>query len=162
MSITAHHTTTVARGALGMGLDAPRRVMVGTLLLLEISAISERTMNELSLDRLDEDWAAVKLLPRHTGLQRAIWITENQGYQHDIRVKVSTLRSGRGLWIDAVSVSVRPICEEIVPPGHRPLLPSADLAQVCRWIALNRDVILDFWDGTIAFDEATARLQKLP
>jgi hypothetical protein len=41
--------------------------------------------------------------------------------------------------------------EEIVPPGHHPLLPTTDLALVCRWIALNRDVILDFWDGTIAF-----------
>lgn len=101
-------------------------------------------MSELSLDRLTEDWAAVKLQPRHTGLSRAVWITENQGYPYDARVKVSTLRIGCGLWIDAVSVSVRPICEEIVPPGHWPLLPSADLAQVCRWIALNRDVNIDF------------------
>jgi len=56
----------------------------------------------------------------------------------------------------------RPICKEIVPPGRQPLLPAVDLAQVCRWVALNRDVILDFWDGTIVFDEVTARLQKLP
>ena len=118
-------------------------------------------MSELGLERLTEDWAAVKLLPRHTGLSRAVWITENQGYPHDTRVKVSTLRSGRGLWLDAVSVSVRPICEEIVPPGRHPLLPAADLAQVCRWVALNRDVILDFWDGTIAFDEVTPRLRKV-
>jgi hypothetical protein len=119
-------------------------------------------MNEHHLDRLDEDWAAVKLLPRHTGLSRAVWITENQGYQHDIRVKVSTLRSGRGNWLDAVSVSLRPVCEEIVAPGHQPLLPTADLTQVCQWIALNRDVIIDFWDGTIVFDEVALRLQKLP
>jgi hypothetical protein len=119
-------------------------------------------MSDLGIDRLTEDWAAVKLLPRHTGLSRAVWITENQGYPHDARVKVSTLRSGRGLWIDAVLVSVRPICEEIVPPGRQPLLPTTDLTLVCRWIALNRDVILDFWDGTIAFDEVTARLQRLP
>jgi hypothetical protein len=119
-------------------------------------------MSDLGLDRLTEDWAAVKLLPRHTGLSRAVWITENQGYPHDARVKVSTLLGGRGTWREAVSVTLRPVCEEIALPGHQPLLPSAELAEVCRWIALNRDVILDFWDGTIAFDEVSARLQKLP
>jgi hypothetical protein len=117
---------------------------------------------EIGLDELAEDWAAVKLLPRHTGLPRAVWITENQGYPHDVRVKVSPLRSGRGIWPDAVSVTVRPACVEIVPPSQQPQLPAGDLAQVCRWIDLNRDVIVEFWDGVIAFDEVAPRLQRLP
>jgi hypothetical protein len=119
-------------------------------------------MSELSLDELTEDWAAVKRLPDQTGLPRAVWITENQGYPHDVRVKVSRLRSGRGTWLDAVSVSVRPTCEEIVPQGRQPQLPTGDLALVCRWIVLNHDVIVEFWDGVITPDEALARLQKLP
>jgi hypothetical protein len=119
-------------------------------------------MSEIGLDELGEDWAAVKRTPDQTGLSRAVWITENQGYPHDVRVKVSQLRSGGGRWPDAVFVSVRPSCAEIVPPGRQPALPAADLAQVCRWIALNRDVILEFWDGTIAVDEALARLRRLP
>ena len=41
-------------------------------------------------------------------------------------------------------------------------LPGADVALVSDWITLNRDVIIDFWDGVIAFDEVTPRLQKLP
>ena len=117
---------------------------------------------KIGLDDLAEDWAAVKLLPRHTGLQRAVWITENQGYQHDVRVKVSPLRSGRGIWPDAVPVTVRPNCAEIVPQGHQPQLPADDLALVCRWIDLNRDVIVEFWDGVIVFDEVTPRLRRLP
>lgn len=119
-------------------------------------------MSEAALDDLAEDWAAVKLLPQRTGLPRAVWITENQGYQHDIRVKVSRVRSGRGTWPDAVSVTVRPDCAEIVPPGHQPELPPADLALVCRWIDLNRDTIVDFWDGAVDFLEAGARLKRLP
>jgi hypothetical protein len=119
-------------------------------------------MSEIGLDNLTEDWAAVKLTPQRTGLPRAVWITENQGYPHDVRVKVSRVRSGRGTWPDAVSVSVRPVCEEIVPPGRQPELPAADLALVCRWVVLNRDVILDFWDGAIDAIDAGARLQKLP
>jgi hypothetical protein len=119
-------------------------------------------MSEISLDGLTEDWAAVKLIPQRSGLPRAVWIAENQGYPHDVRVKVSRLRSGRGTWLDAVPVSVQPICEEIVPPGRQPELPTADLALVSQWIALNRDVIIDFWNGSIDFLEAGARLQKLP
>ena len=34
-----------------------------------------------------EDWAKVKLPPRLTGLPMAVWITENDGYPHDVRVK---------------------------------------------------------------------------
>jgi hypothetical protein len=114
-----------------------------------------------TLDDLTEDWAAVKLIPLRTGLPRAVWITENQGYPHDVRVKVSRLRSGRGTWLDALSVTVRPTCEEIVPAGQ-PELPAADLALVRQWVELNRDVIIDFWDGAIDYLEAGARLQKLP
>jgi hypothetical protein len=119
-------------------------------------------VSEISLDDLTEDWAAVKRLPDQTGLQRAVWITENQGYPHDVRVKVSRVRSGRGRWPDAVFVSVRPSCTEIVPSGRQPELPTTDLSEVCRWIELNRDVIIDFWDGVITPDEAIPRLRKLP
>jgi hypothetical protein len=34
-----------------------------------------------------EDWAKVTLPPRLTGLPMAVWITENDGYLHDVRVK---------------------------------------------------------------------------
>jgi hypothetical protein len=119
-------------------------------------------VNLRDIDDLTEDWAAVKLIPRRTGLPRPVWITENQGYQHDVRVKVGRLRSGGGTWLDAVSVSVRPICDEIVPLGRQPELPAADLALVSDWIALNRDVIIDFWNGTIDYLEVGARLQRLP
>src|SRR3954470_14353654 len=106
-------------------------------------------MSELNLDELGEDWAALKHLPAQTGLPRTVWIIENQRYARDVRAKVSTLRSGRGGWPDAASVSVHPICAEIIPTGCQPKLPAGDLALVCRWVALNWDVILDFWDGAI-------------
>ena len=118
--------------------------------------------DRLTLDELTEDWAAVKLVPDDTGLPRSVWITENQGYRHDVRVKVSRLRTGRGSWPDAVFVSVRPTCKEIISYGRQPELPTADLAQVCRWIELNSDMIIDFWDGVITPRQVYPRLQKLP
>ena len=114
-------------------------------------------MSETTVE-LDQDWAAVKLLPHRTGLPRAVWITENAGYPHDVRVKVSHLRSGRGAWPDAVSVAVRPT-PQLVRPGR---LPAADLQLVKDWIELNRTPIIDFWDGKIDIYEVLPRLQKLP
>ena len=104
-----------------------------------------------------EDWAKVKLPPRLTGLPMAVWITENDGYPHDVRVKVSTLRGGRGSWRTAPSIAVRPQPHEIVPGS----LPAADVALVSRWIDLNRDVIIDYWNGVIDFDEVKPRLQQV-
>ena len=104
-----------------------------------------------------EDWAKVKLPPRLTGLPMAVWITENDGYPHDVRVKVSTLHGGRGSWRTAPSIAVRPQPHEIMPSS----LPAADVALVSRWIDLNRGVIIDYWNGVIDFDEIKPRLQQL-
>jgi hypothetical protein len=50
----------------------------------------------------------------------AVWITENQGYPHDVRVKVSPLHGGRDIWPAAVSMAVRPVPHEIVPGSLPP------------------------------------------
>ncbi len=110
------------------------------------------------IEALTGDWAAVKLPPSETGLPMSVWITENDGYPHDVRVKVSTLHGGRGSWRAAPSMAVQPQPRE-VGPGN---LPAADVALVTCWIALNRNVIIDFWNGGIGTREVLARLQKLP
>jgi hypothetical protein len=114
------------------------------------------TRDTITLDQ-DQDWSAVKLPPRLTGLPMAVWITEDEGYQHDVRVKVSAIHGGRGSWRTAPSIGVRPRPHEIVPGG----LLAADVALVGRWITLNRDIIIAFWDGQIDADEVLQKLQKL-
>jgi hypothetical protein len=89
-----------------------------------------------TLDDLTADSAAVKLRPRLTGLPMAVWITEDDGYPHDVRVKVPMIHSGGGACRSLVSVGVRPHPREIVR------LSIADFALVRRWIELNRDVII--------------------
>lgn len=114
-------------------------------------------MSETTTETRIEDWAAVKLRPDRTGLPMAIWITENEGYPHDVRVKVSPSHGGRGSWRKAPSIGVRPSPHEIVPGS----LPAADIALVTRWIEANRPTIIDFWDGTIDAIEVAARLKRL-
>ena len=95
--------------------------------------------------------------PRVTGLPMAVWITENDGYPHDVQVKVGTLHGGRGSLRSAPSIAVRPQPHEIVPGSS----PAADVALVSRWIDLNRHVIIDYWNGVIDFDEVKPRLQQV-
>jgi hypothetical protein len=40
-------------------------------------------------------------------------------------------------------------------------LPAADVALVSRWIDLNRDVIIDYRNGMIDFDDVKSRLQQV-
>jgi hypothetical protein len=86
----------------------------------------------------------------------AIWITENDGYQHDVRVKVSPIHGGRGSWRSAASVGVRPNPREIVPGS----LDAADVVLISRWIEANHDLIVDYWDGVLGFDEIIARIRR--
>jgi hypothetical protein len=109
-------------------------------------------------DPLAEAWLMAKLAPRLTGLPMAVWITPNEGFPHDVRVKVATIHGGRGRWSDSVSVAVRPQVREVVPGS----LSTADLRAVGDWIALNRVMIIDYWDGAIELDEVLQRLQRLP
>jgi hypothetical protein len=108
-------------------------------------------------ETLVEDWAKVKLLPQRTGLPMTVWITQRDGFRHDVRVKVSRNHGGRGLWPDAVSVAVRPV--RVIPPGQ---LSAEDFRAVRAWIELNRDVIVDYWDDKVDIYDALPRLQKLP
>ena len=115
-------------------------------------------MSDAKNETLAEDWAKVKLLPLRTGLPMAVWITQRDGYPHDVRIKVATLRGGRGAWPDAVSVALRPV-PRVIPPGQ---LSAGDFRMVGDWIALNRDVIVEYWDDKIDIYEVLPRLQKLP
>jgi hypothetical protein len=45
---------------------------------------------------------------------------------------------------------------------HRGRLSASDAALVSRGIELNRDVIIDHWDGKLAIDEVIPRLRQLP
>jgi hypothetical protein len=88
----------------------------------------------------------------------AVWITPNEGFSHDVRVKVSRIHGGRGRSPDAALVAARLQPREIVPGS----LTTADSAAVGRWIDLNQAVIVDYWHGSIDIDEVLQRLARLP
>jgi len=92
----------------------------------------------------------------------AIWVTPNDGYPHDARIKVAIPGSPGKSWRrDSVPVAIRPRVRQAA--GHV-RLSDADLALVRRWVELNRQTIIDLWDGKIDADpdELLPLLQRLP
>ena len=86
------------------------------------------------------------LAPSFTGLPFMVWIGQ-KGYQkHDCRVRVSMgpkVKPG-----DLVTITVRPEVREIPSAG---ILPPEEMRALTRWIELNRDVLVKFWEGDIEY-----------
>lgn len=92
--------------------------------------------------------------PKRSGLPFVVYISEKQG-RHDVRVKVA---AGPKAPPFVASVSVRPDVEIVAGD-----LSAGDFDLVRRWVELNRDVIIGYWERTIEDTaEALDALQALP
>jgi hypothetical protein len=108
-------------------------------------------------DRDEEDFFLMaNLRPAETGLPMVVWVSERGNARHDVRIKVSQTHGPRIDPTNTATVAVRPTPRLIA--GQ---LSSADLQVISRWIDLNRDVLLEYWDSTISTAELLQRLQPL-
>lgn len=94
------------------------------------------------------------LFPEHTGLPFVIWISCRGGAQDDVRVNVS--RSAAAVSAEMISVAIRPRIH--VVEGE---MDSNDLALLAKWIEMNRDTLLKYWDGEIGTKDALDALQRI-
>ncbi len=94
------------------------------------------------------------LFSKHTGLPFVVWISYRGGAQHDVRVKVSP--GPKALPSEMVSVAIRPTVH--VVEGR---MNAGDLALLTKWIELNYDVLLKYWDGDIDTKDAIDAIHQL-
>ena len=86
------------------------------------------------------------LRPERTGLPFVVFISQRGGARHDVRVK---LASGAKVHpSDMITVAVRP-----TPRIIRGRLNRQEFDLVRRWIELNMDVLVDYWNGVIEYTE---------
>src|SRR5436190_2006254 len=98
------------------------------------------------LEYLDDDlFTMSNLSPRRTGLPFVVWISPRGNAQDDARVKIS--RSLKATPGEFITVAVHPVT---VIDG---VLSDRDLALLRKWIELNRDVLVRFWNGEIEYTE---------
>ena len=104
----------------------------------------------------DDLFEMANLYPKNTGLPMTIWISQKGGANHDVRVKVSPSHGAKMDIHNAAVVSVRPRVE--VLHGN---LQAKDLEAVRRWVVLNAQAIIDYWNGEIDTLDLGQRLQRL-
>jgi len=96
------------------------------------------------------------LSPKRTGLPFVVWISQKAGAPHDVRVKVSKgpkIRSAEIVW-----VGIRP--DVHVLGGGK--MSAHHLALLKKWVEVNYDVIVKYWDGEIEYTEdAIAALKPI-
>ena len=96
------------------------------------------------------------LSPKRTGLPFVVWISPKAGAPHDVRVQVS--KGPKVHSSELISVAIRP--QVHVVGGGR--LEPQDLALLKKWIELNHDVIVKYWNGEIEYTEdAIAALKPI-
>ena len=73
-----------------------------------------------------------------------VWISPKAGAPHDVRVEVS--KGPRVHSADMISVAIRPDVR-VVGGGT---MNAQELALLRKWVELNRDVLVRFWDALVA------------
>lgn len=107
-------------------------------------------------DAEDALYEMANLSPRTTGLPMTVWVSPRGNARHDARVKVSPVHGNRMIIADAAVVGIRP------QPGLlEGQLDAADLAAVTAWISLNRDILLEYWEGDADTADLIGRLKRL-
>jgi len=94
------------------------------------------------------------LYPKHTGLPFVVWISVRGGARHDARVKVSPHPKVQPH--ELVSVAIWPeirVVEGTISQEH--------LSALTEWIELNREMLLQYWNGDIDTVDAVSMIQKV-
>jgi hypothetical protein len=102
-------------------------------------------------------FAMAGLRGRATGLRNNVWIGPRGRARHAARILVQTDRRWQLEIDDLAVVSVEDVPTRLLEGS----LSESDLAQVQRWIVLNRTAILDHWHGRTDGAELARALRPL-
>ena len=86
------------------------------------------------------------LRPEKTGLPFVVFISQKGGARHDLRVQVA--RAARVRPSEMITVAIRPNVRVV-----RGELSAREMYLLTRWVDLNRDVLVEYWDGVIEYTE---------
>lgn len=86
------------------------------------------------------------LRPERTGLPFVVFISQKGGAQHDVQVKLA--RAAKVRPSEMITVAVRP-----APRLIGSTMTEQEFDLVRRWIELNRNILIDYWEGKIEYTE---------
>ena len=114
------------------------------------------SVSDAEASRGQATFEMANLRPRTTGLPFIVFISQRDGAQHDVRVKVSPAPKVR---TDQMSTySLRPFAHQ-----SGPALSTSDEIALEAWVIANMQVLVAYWDGDIDYTEdAIDRLVQPP
>ena len=115
-------------------------------------------MSDDESNDVEAPYGMVNLVPRMTGLPMTVWASPRGQARHDVRIKVNPTHGPQMTVHNAVAVAVRP-GPRVIRPGAA--LSPPDRQAVFRWIAMNQDALVDYWEFRIYTDEFLQRLKPL-
>ncbi len=96
------------------------------------------------------------LRPERTGLPFVVFVSQKGGARHDVRIKLA--RAPRVRPGNMITVAVRP-----VPRVIRGAISPREFDLIRRWIELNTETLVRYWNGDIEYTEdVLAALKPLP
>jgi len=107
-----------------------------------------------TIDDSEAPFEMANLFPKHTGLPFVVWISYKGGAQHDVRVKVSP--GPKAHPSQMVSVAIRP--DTHVVEGK---MKAGDLTLLAKWIGLNHDILVKYWEGDIDTKDAVEAIRPI-
>ena len=97
------------------------------------------------------------LYPDTTGLPMTVWVLPRGKARHEVRVNINMTHGNQMNIADTAVVGVRPRPRLIA--GQ---LSPVDAQAVFRWVALNSDVLVAYWEGQIDTARMIHALKPLP
>jgi hypothetical protein len=106
--------------------------------------------------RIEDLFEIANLYPDTTGLPMTVWISPRGNARHNVRVKVN-ITHGNQMSIASIAV----VGGRLTPRVISGQLSPGDAQTVFRWIALNTDALVAYWEGRIDTARAIQALKPL-
>lgn len=131
---------------------------IGAEVMARVKDVTERSgIGKLAAEPEIEDlFEMANLYPDTTGLPMTVWISPRGNARHDVRVKVNMAHGNQMSVANTAVVGVRSTPRVIT--GR---LSAGDRQAVFRWIALNTDALVAYWEGHIDTARAIQALKPL-
>lgn len=105
-------------------------------------------VNEIDTEAgaLQATFETANLRPERTGLPLVVFISQKGGARHDVPIKLA--RAAKARPSEMITVTVRPL-----PRVIRGRISAREFELVKKWLELNRDALVGYWNGDIEYTE---------
>ena len=118
--------------------------------------LSKRQRVVKAAEPSDDLYEMANLFPDDTGLPVTVWVSPRGRARHAARIKVCRTPGNKMVPTNTAVVSIS--AEPTVVAGT---LPTRYFEPVARWVASNREALLEYWAGAIGTGALLRKLKRV-